>query len=494
MSIKETKLSVKLFSGFGVMIVLLIAVSGLGYFALTSVCAKARNSDQITSIVKDMLEARRHEKNYILRRDDQYIDRVNKLIKQALGRIALAKAERSYEQHIQRFEKITLDIQEYRRAFQNYITALSRQAHQDRAAGNDQLTALDNKMVQAARAAIKSAETMSALQKRQMKELTDSTKLIISIVCPVAVILGLGISWLISRLIERPLRMVITGLEDGAAQVAAASTQVSDSSQSLAEGAARQAASIEQTSASMEQMASMTKQNAENALRANNLMTEVGRIVVQTNEAMAELRQAMEKTTQASGETAKIIQTIDQIAFQTNLLSLNAAVEAARAGEAGAGFAVVADEVRSLAIRTTESARSTADLIAENLKNITEGAELVASTDSSFSQAKTSSGQVGELVRAIAAAADEQAQGIDQINSATMEMDNVTQQVAASAEQTAAASEELNAQATTMNGYVTELSRLIHGANHRREQALAALPEEDTPYRRRLPFVARAMK
>jgi methyl-accepting chemotaxis protein len=151
----------------------------------------------------------------------------------------------------------------------------------------------------------------------------------------------------------------------------------------------------------------------------------------------------------SSDETAKIIKTIDEIAFQTNLLALNAAVEAARAGEAGAGFAVVADEVRNLAMRAAEAAKTTAGLIEENIKDIKEGSELVASTDEAFKQlVRDNSNKVGELVGEIAAASQEQSQGVEQVNNAMADMDKITQQNAASAEQSASASEQLNSQAT----------------------------------------------
>ena len=208
----------------------------------------------------------------------------------------------------------------------------------------------------------------------------------------------------------------------------------------------------------------MIQQNADNARQADGLMVEVSSVVDKTTNSMTALKQAIDKITAASDETAKIIRTIDEIAFQTNLLALNAAVEAARAGEAGSGFAVVADEVRSLALRAAEAAKNTQGLIEGNIENIREGSRLAQSTDEDFQQVREQSKKVGELVGEIAAASSEQAQGIMQISTATSEMDRVTQAVAASAEQAAAASEQLNAQSQSMKGVVGDLITLVRGA------------------------------
>ena len=172
---------------------------------------------------------------------------------------------------------------------------------------------------------------------------------------------------------------------------------------------------------------------------------------------------SMEDISKASGETSKIIKTIDEIAFQTNLLALNAAVEAARAGESGAGFAVVADEVRNLAMRAADAAKNTSGLIEDTLKKINSGSVLVASTNKAFTEVTTFTDKVGQLVEEISSASHEQAEGIEQINKALAEMDRATQQNAATSEESASASEEMNAQAVTMMVSVEELITLVLG-------------------------------
>lgn len=209
----------------------------------------------------------------------------------------------------------------------------------------------------------------------------------------------------------------------------------------------------------------MTKQNAENSSQAKAMMGEVRKIVNKVDDQMGIMVQAMEEITRSSQETGKIIKTIDEIAFQTNLLALNAAVEAARAGEAGAGFAVVADEVRNLAIRSSEAAKNTSGLIEGTIKAVQRGNELTHETREAFQENAAISVKVEQLIEEIAAASQEQSQGIGQVNKAVSEMDKVTQQTAANAEESAAAAEELNAQAEQMKGYVGDLVRVIDGGS-----------------------------
>jgi len=278
-----------------------------------------------------------------------------------------------------------------------------------------------------------------------------------------ATILSGGLAFLIIRSITGPLQRVIAGLSDGAEQVAAASMQVSSSSQQLAEGTSEQAASLEETSSSLEEMSSMTKQNADNSSQAKAMMGEVRKIVGKVDGQMGNMVKAIEEITRSSQETGKIIKTIDEIAFQTNLLALNAAVEAARAGEAGAGFAVVADEVRNLALRAADAAKNTGNLIEGTIKAVQHGNELTHLTQEAFRENAAISVKVEQLVDEIAAASQEQSQGIGQVNIAVTEMDKVTQQTAANAEESAAAAEELNAQAEQMKSYVSDLVRVVSG-------------------------------
>jgi methyl-accepting chemotaxis protein len=277
-----------------------------------------------------------------------------------------------------------------------------------------------------------------------------------------AIAAGLLLAFLLTRTISKPLLRAIVRMGKGADHVASASDQISSASRSLAQGSSEQAASLEETAASREEMASMAKQNAEYAVKADALVSTTEKLVTEANVSMEALTRSIGSISEASEETRKIVKTIDEIAFQTNRLALNAAVEAARAGEAGAGFAVVAGDVRSLAMRSAEAARQTADLIDGTSGKVKTGATLVEKTNSAFGQVVENTGKVTHIVNEIAAASREQADGVEQINRAVSEMDKVTQQNAANAEESASSFQELNAQSETIRSLVNELTRLVN--------------------------------
>ncbi len=280
------------------------------------------------------------------------------------------------------------------------------------------------------------------------------------------VALAVGLGLLITRSINKALKQIIDGLNDGAEQVASASGQVASASQQLAEGANEQASTLEETSSALEQMAAQTRQNADNAEQADKAVRETSKIVENGVTSMQRMKLAINEIKESSRETSKIIKTIDEIAFQTNLLALNAAVEAARAGEAGKGFAVVAEEVRNLAQRSAEAAQNTSQLIAKSQENSNNGVTVAEEVAGQLDSIKESSEKVNTLIAEITAASKEQAQGIEQVNTATSEMDKVVQQNAADSEESASAAEELSAQAEEMEKIVAELAAMVSGSRN----------------------------
>lgn len=236
-------------------------------------------------------------------------------------------------------------------------------------------------------------------------------------------------------------------VSQSAGQLSSTSGQISSGSQSLAQGTNEQASSLEEVSSTVEQLSAMTDQNAANANQATGLSQNARETAQSGQKGMGQLSEAIDRIKNSADQTSKIIKTIDEIAFQTNLLALNAAVEAARAGDAGKGFAVVAEEVRSLAQRSAQAAKNTADLIEESVKNANSGVRLSETVATQLNEIVNGSVKVNDIVTEIAAASAEQSKGISQINTAISSVNQITQQNAANSEQSASAAEELSAQA-----------------------------------------------
>jgi methyl-accepting chemotaxis protein len=274
------------------------------------------------------------------------------------------------------------------------------------------------------------------------------------------IVCALG-GFLIVRSVKRALGDISTNLSDVARQISAAATQVAAASQTLAHGSSEQAASLEETSASLEEMSSMTKQNSASSNDAKTLSSENRQSADRGSEHMEQMRSAMGEIKASSHDIAKIIKTIDEIAFQTNILALNAAVEAARAGEAGMGFAVVAEEVRALAQRSAQAAKETAAKIEEAIRKSERGVIISEEVARVLHEIVEKTRNVDSLVSAIASASQEQSQGIGQLNLSVSQMDKITQGNASSADQTSASAQELSAQATELTQSVTRLEALV---------------------------------
>jgi methyl-accepting chemotaxis protein len=253
-----------------------------------------------------------------------------------------------------------------------------------------------------------------------------------------------------------------------AEQVAAAATQIREGSQSLSQGSADSASSLEEVSSSLQEMASMARQNAMDAKTAREVSEGARGSAARGVESMRRLSESIERIRTSSDATARIVKTIDEIAFQTNLLALNAAVEAARAGDAGKGFAVVAEEVRNLALRCAEAARNTSKLIEESVQNAVGGVALNQETMKHLAEIHEHTQKVTVVMGEIAAASERQSLGVSQITTAVEHLNQVTQQVAAGAEESAGAAEELSSRSA-------EAMKLVEGfrLTRKRREALA---------------------
>ena len=304
-----------------------------------------------------------------------------------------------------------------------------------------------------------------------------STIWTVSAVSAIALLVGVTAGSVVILGLNKTLRNLGDTLGSGASQVTSAAAQVSSSSQSLAQGASEQAASLEETSSSLEEMAGMTSRNAESANKASELAKQARNAADTGAGDMQAMSTAMTEIKTSSDDIAKIIKTIDEIAFQTNILALNAAVEAARAGDAGMGFAVVAEEVRALAQRSAQAARETADKIEGAINKTAQGVEISEKVSRSLTEIVEKVRQVDQLVAEVSTASREQSQGVSQITTAVAQMDKVVQGNAAGAEESASAAEELNAQSFALQEAVAELLRLVGSTDANRPSTALVAPK-----------------
>ncbi|HEB59573.1 MAG TPA: PAS domain-containing protein [Gammaproteobacteria bacterium] len=240
---------------------------------------------------------------------------------------------------------------------------------------------------------------------------------------------------------------IVNEIRNASTSITAGASEISKGNQDLSQRTEEQASSLEETASSMEEMTSTVKQNADNARQANQLASAASAQAEKGGEVVQNAVTAMAEINDSSKKIADIISVIDEIAFQTNLLALNAAVEAARAGEQGRGFAVVAGEVRNLAQRSAGAAKEIKTLIKDSVDKVEEGSKLVYDSGQTLDEIVQAVKKVSDIIAEIAAASQEQSSGIEQVNKAVMQMDEMTQQNAALVEEAASASESMEEQA-----------------------------------------------
>lgn len=257
------------------------------------------------------------------------------------------------------------------------------------------------------------------------------------------------------RTMRDSLVKIVSQVRTGTDMVATATGQIAAGNLDLSSRTEQQASALEETASSMEELTSTVKQNSENANQANQLAASASGVAVKGGQVVDQVVTTMEAINTSSKKIVDIIGVIDGIAFQTNILALNAAVEAARAGEQGRGFAVVATEVRSLAQRSASAAKEIKSLIGDSVGKVEEGSKLVTEAGSTMHEIVASVRRVTDIMAEISAASVEQSSGIDQINQAISQMDEVTQQNAALVEEAAAAAQSLQDQAGTLSQVVS---------------------------------------
>lgn len=453
--IRNMKLRTKIFGGFSVILTLIVLTAGLAYMDMLYVLDKVNKTDEMNYLLEYLLTLRRHEKNFIIRRTPDYIDKVEKNIERIRHQTLKNRDNFEEQQSKEMMNSILSSLDLYQNRFREFVALNVREFKE--------ILSDEHDMVVAARNIEEYVIKAREIQKKEMTERIKKIKIIMAGIPLVMTAVGLLISYFITRGITEPLYRILSEINGFSEQMFSASAQRTSASHTLAEGSSQQAAATEQTSASLEQMSGMTGRNADNAEEAHRLMAEASGAVYEADVSMTGLTGFMERISRSGEETRKIIKSIDEIAFRTNLLALNAAVEAARAGEAGLGFAVVAEEVRRLALRSAEAARNTAELIEGTVNEIRNGSEIVARTNEIFAKLSEITKKAEKLLAEITAASQEQAVGINEINKAVAEMDKVTQQNLTIAEKAAASAGEMNAQAREMKVIVNELVTLIEG-------------------------------
>jgi methyl-accepting chemotaxis protein len=473
---KKMKLSVKLIAGFLSVAAVAAVIGGVGIYYLNRITIADTQLYELNtvpiakagSLDANFQEVRVLYRDFIGEPDESkrkgYMDKVQQLRTENNESLKVLEATVTTEAKKKILDEVKEALAGYRQAMDKVSAAVgSGNADAAKAVMAGEGTIAANRLKAGVEKMVDLDIAEAAKSAQDNKSMAKGAITFAILLTVIGVIAALGLGIFLTLAITRPVNRIVSGMTDGADQVAAASSQVAASSQHLAEGASEQASSLEETSSSLEEMSSMTKQNADNANQAKAMMQEAKGVVENAGRHMVQLAEAIQEITKSSAETGKIIKTIDEIAFQTNLLALNAAVEAARAGEAGAGFAVVADEVRNLAMRSAEAAKNTSNLIENTIKAVTNGRQITATTQEAFAANASISGKIAQLVDEIATASEEQAHGISQVNTAVSEMDKVTQQTAANAEESASAAEELNAQAAQMRGLVGELAAVVSG-------------------------------
>ena len=536
MNIKNLKIGYKLMFSFAAVIALMLVLSTLSYTRIDGLADEIThtNSDlypktvQVHTIKDKLNEQARNMRNIMLMTDAEAIKKELANIDESSRTIteSLAKLDKSVTSVKGR--EMLKSLIEARERFITQRTAflpLAREGKKEEA-----ITLLMGPVRNTQLAYFVELDKLIAYQEELMvasgiESAADASqaKKLLLLISALAVLFGVTLGWVTTRSITRPLgeavaiarrvadgdltsNIVVTSKDEtgqmlqalkdmnaslvnivgqvrsGTDTIATASSQIAAGNQDLSSRTEQQASSLEETAASMEELTSTVKQNADNARQANQLAVSASSVAVKGGRVVSQVVDTMSAINSSSKKIVDIIGVIDGIAFQTNILALNAAVEAARAGEQGRGFAVVAAEVRNLAQRSAAAAKEIKTLIGDSVDKVEEGSKQVAEAGKTMDEIVGSVKRVTDIMAEIEAASREQTQGIEQINQAITQMDQVTQQNAALVEEAAAAAASLQEQAGELS-QVVKVFKLDNQQVHyvAPPRRAAAAPQRNAP-------------
>jgi methyl-accepting chemotaxis protein len=476
--VKNWPISLRISSGFALVLVFMASLCGLAVHTMRSVLASEQAhaesyvpaTQMATDFERDVLNARIFFIYYVTIQKpgslDKGWDRYRQAEKQQKDMLAFVNASADLGELRPGAEQLGRDLDAYRPALEATLKMVqSGTLHGDAydAQVKDWAAKGATMVGDAGKLEVLCSTVSSSSRKTIIDSLQSSTMNNLLIFFA-----GFGISVLLATLIVRQINASLRGvteeLRGGSEQVSDAATQVAAVSQDVARDASQQAAMIEETSASAVEIGTMASQSANSARAATGLVVEAVKNTEFTDRAMEDCIAAMNAIGQSSHDIAKTLQVITQIAFQTNILALNASVEAARAGEAGMGFSVVADEVRSLAQRCSAASEEISVLIEQSLGNAAAGKKKIGVLTDASKSVSAVFAQMKPLVEQIVGNSQEQSQAITQIGRALLKMEQATQKSAASAEESAAGAEELNAQSEQLRMLAEGLGTLVDGA------------------------------
>jgi methyl-accepting chemotaxis protein len=482
-AVRNVNVRVRVLCNSGVLLACLATLSAICWFELRQIRdATDRLAQDDLPVLEQLSEAESSALNYMIvfeqykaRHDPAVLPELEKAaatmhgdLKDTQGELTEALADATAEERAN-FTRLEGEVKEIAESFDRYekqVNAYIEEAKRDKSLVVKPKSDLEREedAVRTSLSALLADERATAIEDTQ--GVSHRAHAVLNTNTAIAVgslVIGLSFALLLSRKLIRDLTQIGQVILNSATQSRAAADIVSSAAQQLGQAVSEQAASIEETSAAVAEITSMSQKNAESARLATDAGAKARTATAEGDAAMVQMTDVVKSIESSSAETAKIVRTIDEIAFQTNLLALNAAVEAARAGEAGKGFAVVAEEVRNLAMRAAEAAKQTSSLIGTSVERAKSGVEMSTRVATSFKQVQSITATMTASIGEVAAASSEQSTGLSQISTAMSQMDSVTQSNAASAEESAAASEELAAQAAELTVAARQLNQLIGG-------------------------------